>query len=310
MQNIITVGERHGLLIVFLNVLLSQGGLPLPVVPTLMTVAALARQNPYQITQIILAGVSGALIADAALYWCGLHYGQRFLALLCRLSFSPDFCVRRTEEVVARGGSWALLVGKFIPGLSLIAVAMAGVTKMPVLAFLLLDGIGRLLFISAVVALGVLFQDAITSMLSTLTQLGTIGGLVVLAAIGLYLLTKWWRRRLFIRQLRMDRITVAELRKLIDDGQKIVILDVRPKEIRAQEGSIPGAVSAHPGDINLALQTYLRDMDVVVYCACPNEESAATAAKHLRQAGFKKIRPLLGGIDAWVQAGHPIERPS
>src|SRR5260221_6484198 len=78
MQNIITVGERHGLLIVFLNVLLSQGGLPLPVVPTLMTVAALARQNPYQITQIILAGVSGALIADAALYWCGLIYSRPF----------------------------------------------------------------------------------------------------------------------------------------------------------------------------------------------------------------------------------------
>ena len=58
------------------------------------------------------------------------------------------------------------------------------------------------------------------------------------------MLTKWWRRRLFIRQLRMHRITVAELRKLIDDGQEIVILDVRPKEIRAQEGTIPGAVSA------------------------------------------------------------------
>jgi membrane protein DedA with SNARE-associated domain/rhodanese-related sulfurtransferase len=309
MQNVIIVAERHGLLIVFLNALLSQGGLPLPLVPTLMTVAALARQSPYQITQIILAGVSGALIAEVALYWCGLHYGQRFLGLLCRLSFSPDFCVRRTEQVFARVGSWSLLLAKFIPGLSLITVAMAGVAKMPVLAFLLLDGIGSLLFISAVVALGLLFQDAITSMLSTLTDLGKIGGLIVLAAIGLYLLTKWWRRRLFIRQLRMDRITVAELRKLIDDGQEIVILDVRPKEIRAQEGTIPGAVSAHPADIDPAVKAYPREMEIVVYCACPNEESAATAAKHLKQAGFKKIRPLLGGINAWVQAGHPIERP-
>jgi membrane protein DedA with SNARE-associated domain len=158
MQNVITIAERHGLLIVFLNVLLSQGGLPLPVVPTLMTVAALARQSPYQITQVIFAGVSGALIAEVALYWCGLHYGQRFLALLCKLSFSPDFCVRRTEQVFARVGSWSLLVAKFIPGLSLIAVAMAGVTKMPVLAFLLLDGIGSVLFISAVVALFYYFK--------------------------------------------------------------------------------------------------------------------------------------------------------
>jgi membrane protein DedA with SNARE-associated domain/rhodanese-related sulfurtransferase len=309
MQNVITIAERHGLLVVFLNVLLSQSGLPLPVVPTLMTVAALARQGPYQITQIILAGISGALIAELALYWCGLQYGQRFLGLLCKLSFSPDFCVRRTEEVFARLGSWSLLFAKFIPGLSLITVAMAGITKMPVLYFLLLDGIGGLLFVSAAVALGLLFQDTITSILSTLTNLGKVGGLIVLTAIGLYLLIKWWRRRLFIRQLRMDRITVAELRKLIEDGQEVVILDVRPKKIRAEEGTLPGAVSAHPADSDPALKSYPREMEIVVYCACPNEASAATAAKHLRQAGFKKIRPLLGGIDAWVQAGHPIERP-
>jgi membrane protein DedA with SNARE-associated domain/rhodanese-related sulfurtransferase len=309
MQNVITIAERHGLLIVFFNFLLSQGGLPLPAVPTVMTLAALARQNPYQIAQIILAGISGALIAELALYWCGRHYGQRLLGLLCRLSFSPDFCVRRTEEVFARVGSWSLLFSKFIPGLTLITVAMAGITKMSVIAFLLLDGIGVVLFISTAVTLGVLFHDAITSVLLTLANLGKIGrsnrpgrnccvcaDKMVAAAI--------------IYQLRMDRITVAELRKLIDDGQEIVILDVRPKEVRTQEGTIPGAVSARPADTDPALKGYSRDKEIIVYCACPNEASAATAAKHLKQAGFKKIRPLLGGIDAWVQAGHPVERPS
>ena len=248
MQNVITIAERHGLLIVFLNFLLSQGGLPLPAVPTVMTVAALARQSPYQIAQIILAGISGALIAELALYWCGRHYGQRFLGLLCRLSFSPDFCVRRTEEVFARIGSWSLLFSKFIPGLTLITVAMAGVTKMPLVAFLLLDGLGAILFISAAVALGVIFHDAITSVLLTLANLGKIGGIIVLAAIVIYALTRWWRRQLFIRQLRMDRITVAELRKLIDDGQEIVILDVRPKEIRAQEGTMKWTPDLGPVD--------------------------------------------------------------
>jgi rhodanese-related sulfurtransferase len=130
----------------------------------------------------------------------------------------------------------------------------------------------------------------------------------VFAAIILYVLTKWLRRRLFIRQLRMDRITVAELRKLIDNGQRLLILDVRPKEISKQEGMIPGAVSAHPTDIDPIVKNYPREMEIVVYCACPNEESAATAAKHLKKAGFKKIRPLLGGIEAWVGAAYPIER--
>jgi membrane protein DedA with SNARE-associated domain/rhodanese-related sulfurtransferase len=308
MQHLINIVEQHTLLIVFFNVLLSRGGLPLPVLPTLLTAAALAAGRPDQIGEIILAGIGGTLVADFALFWCGLRYGQRFLALLCRVSFSPDLCVRRTTAVYTRMGWWSLPFAKFIPGLSLIAVAMAGVSKMPVLAFLLLDGLGALLFVSASVALGVIFQNAITSVLSTLAEFGMLGNLAVVAALALYLLTKWWRRQLFIRQLRMNRITVAELRKLIEDGEELVILDVRPKEIRAQDGIIPGAIAAHPEDIDPIVRDYSRDLEIIVYCACPNEESAATAAKHLKQAGFKKIRPLLGGIDAWVDAGHPIER--
>ena len=308
MQHLIAIAERHGLLIVFLNVLLARGGLPLPIIPTLMAAAALARQSPYQVSEVVFAGLSGSLVAELALYWCGLRYGQRFLGLLCRVSFSPDFCVRQSETMFAKVGPWSLLLAKFIPGLSLVPVAMAGVTRMSVLAFVLLDGIGTLLFVGAVVALGLIFQNAITSVIATLADLGALGGAAVFAAIGLYALVKWWRRRLFIRQLRMDRITVAELRSLMDDGREVVILDVRPKEVRAQDGIIPGAVAAHPDDIDPIVENYARDAEIVVYCACPNEESAATAAKHLKEAGFKRIRPLLGGIEAWVEAGHPIDR--
>jgi rhodanese-related sulfurtransferase len=78
----------------------------------------------------------------------------------------------------------------------------------------------------------------------------------------------------------------------IDEGQKLVILDVRPKEARMQDGIIPGAVPAQPEDIDPVVATYSRELEIVVYCACPNEESAAMAAKHLK----------------WVQAGQPVER--
>ena len=308
MQHLISSVEQHVLVLVFLNALLTQAGLPLPVVPTLMTAAAIAGQNSFQVAEIVLAGVSGALIGDLVPYWCGRRYGGRVLGLLCRVSFSPDFCVRQTETVFAKVGPWSLVFAKFLPGLSIIAVAMAGVTRMSVLTFLLFDGIGGVLYVGAAVALGLLFQNAIADALSTLANLGEFGVLAALGVVGLYMLAKWLRRRMFIRQLRMDRITVAELRRLIDDGQSPVILDVRPPDVRAQEGIIPGANSAHAADIDPDITNYSREREIVVYCACPNEESAATAAKHLKQAGFKKIRPLLGGIDAWVQAGHRLER--
>ena len=307
MQHILAIAERHGLLIVFLNVLIGRAGVPLPIIPTLLTAAALAKQSPYQIGEVIAAGVGGALVAELALYCCGRRYGRRFLGLLCRISLSPDFCVRQTETMFAKAGAWSLLFAKFVPGLSLIAVTLAGVTGMPAAAFLALDGLGSLFYVGAIVALGVMFQNAIASVVATLVEFGAFGAVIVVAAIGLYVLIKWWQRRLFIRQLRMDRITVDELRNLMAAGGPLLILDVRAKEVR-QDGMIPGAVSAHPEDIDPIVHDYGRDLEIVVYCDCPNEEAAATAAKHLKQAGFKKIRPLLGGIDGWIEAGHPVER--
>lgn len=308
MQHVVTIVEHHGLLLLFLSVFIARVGSPLPLIPVLMTAGALAGRNPEQLAEIILASLGASLVAELCLYWFGLRYGQQFLGWLCKISFSPDFCVRQTQMVFTKVGPWSLVFAKFLPGLSLISVAMAGVVRMSVLTFFLLNGLGTLLFVILFVALGVIFQQAIASALATLTELGTYGILAIVAALALYAIFKWWRRILFIRQLRMDRITVPELRELMDGGNELVILDVRPRDVRAQDGIIPGAISAHPEDIDPIVKGYSLDTEIIVYCACPNEASAATAAKHLKRAGFKKIRPLLGGIEAWVQAGHPIER--
>lgn len=282
-------------------------GLPLPVIPVLITAGALAGRNTAQLTEIILVSFGASVAGELGLYWVGLRYGQRFLGWLCKISFSPDLCVRQTEMVFTKLGPWSLIFAKFLPGLSLISVAMAGVVRMSVLTFFLLNGLGELLFVIIFVALGVIFQRAIASVLATLKELGTFGIFAIVAALALYSILKWWRRILFIRQLRMDRITITELLELINAGKELVILDVRPRDVRAHDGIIPGAVSAHPEDIDPVIKSYSLDTEIIVYCACPNEASAATAAKHLKRAGFKKIRPLLGGIEAWAQAGHPVE---
>jgi rhodanese-related sulfurtransferase len=49
-----------------------------------------------------------------------------------------------------------------------------------------------------------------------------------------------------------------------------------------------------------------RDRDIILYCTCPSEASAARVAKVLMNRGFKRVRPLQGGLEAWVAAGHPV----
>ena len=122
MQHAITVIEQHTLFLVFLSNLVARGGLPLPIVPILVAAGALAAQKPDQIIQIIIASVGGSLLAELWLYWFGVRYGQRFLVLLCKMSLSPDFCVRQTETVFTKLGPWSLIFAKFLPGLSLISV--------------------------------------------------------------------------------------------------------------------------------------------------------------------------------------------
>ena len=95
--------------------------------------------------------------------------------------------------------------------------------------------------------------------------------------------------------------------RLLDNENKPLLLDVRSRAARA-DGIIPGAIPAHPTEMHPTLAHYDRNAEIVVYCACPNEATAAVAAKHLKAAGFKKIRPLLGGHrslgQSRAQAGH------
>jgi membrane protein DedA with SNARE-associated domain/rhodanese-related sulfurtransferase len=307
MENAILLLERYGLLVVFVNLLLTEGGLPVPAYPTLATAGAMMGASSLDATALLGTAVTASLLADVAWFWNGRRNGRRILRALCRLSMSPDSCVRQTESLFAKFGVWSLLFAKFFPGMTNITVALAGVTKTPPALFLLLDLIGAFLFVGVPIGLGWLFRDAIADVLATIADLGLIGILAVVVALGLYLGVRWWQRQTFIKQLMMDRITIDQLIALIDDGQDPLILDVRPPEVRRQEGIIPGAVPAHPADAGTAMEGFSRDREVVVYCSCPNEASAAVACLHLRKAGFTKIRPLAGGTQAWVDAGRQLQ---
>ena len=305
---IIELIAEYGLLLVFLNVLVEQAGLPLPAVPTLVVAGALSSLGRLPLSAVVLVALLACLISDFAWYLAGRRYGASVMRTLCRISLSPDSCVKQSELRFQRWRGQILLIAKFVPGLSTIAPPLMGAMKLRPPIFMLLDGLGSLLWIGLVVGLGYAFSQQIDRVLFALASAGTIAVEVLVALLLAYVIVKWWQRKRLLLSLRLARITVDELHRLIEDGKRPVVVDVRSQAARlADNRIIPGALMANLNGIDQALHQVPIDQDVVIYCSCPNEVSAAKAAKGLLMQGYRKVRPLLGGLDAWADAGYDIE---
>jgi rhodanese-related sulfurtransferase len=136
---------------------------------------------------------------------------------------------------------------------------------------------------------------------------GTALGLMALLLI-VYLAFKWWERRRFYAALEMARISVADLHAQMSGGQSPVIVDVRSPTAQGIDlRRIPGALHVPLQEVERHMGELPRDSEIVLYCNCPNEASAAQAARVLLNHGFHRVRPLGGGLDAWVAAGFSVE---
>ena len=299
--------EHAGIAVVFLFVFVEQVGLPIPAYPFLIIAGAWSAQGGAPYAFILAAAVAACLVADLGWYVTGNRLGSRVLRAMCRVSLEPDSCVSDTERMFTRFGPRVLTFAKFVPGLAAVSTAMSGVVGASLALFVFYDVIGATLWAGAGIALGVIFRDAVDSVFAELATLGRIGAFIILAIFAAFLALKWWRRRQFFQELRGSRISVEELQRLRETGGSLIVIDARPSASRARDGMIPGAV---------AFEALIKDGsgtryagEAVVYCACPNEATAARIAKQLLALGFHPVRPLAGGIHAWVDAGLAIERP-
>jgi membrane protein DedA with SNARE-associated domain/rhodanese-related sulfurtransferase len=299
---------RHGLALIFANVLLEQLGVPLPAIPTLIVAGALAADGALSAPAVFGVAFTASMIGDCAWYIAGRRYGRRVMTTLCRISLSPDSCVRQTENHFERWGGLTLALGKFIPGLATIAPPLAGAMRIRWQSFLLLNGAGTALWAAAPIALGMLFHAQIERLVDRLQDLGAMALEAAGALLAAYVAFKWWERRRFYRMLRVARITAEELRHLLDSGKRPVIIDVRSRAERELDPrSIPGARAFEVEELEKLIDSLPADRDVIFYCTCPNEASAARAAKRLIDRGYTRARPLRGGLDAWIAAGYSIE---
>jgi membrane protein DedA with SNARE-associated domain/rhodanese-related sulfurtransferase len=306
-QQLLSSIGHYGLFIVFINVLVEQIGLPVPAVPTLVIAGTLAADGQLPPAALFFWSVAACLIADCGWYFIGQTYGIRVLKLLCRISLEPDSCVSQTQTRFERWGINSLVVAKFIPGLAIIAPPLAGAMRIGWGRFIALSAAGAALWVGTAMAAGVLFRAQIAVMLRHLGEIGSAAALIVGAALAMYIGFKWWERVRFFKSLRMARIDVAELYELLQAGAEPIIVDVRSPTARALEPRwIPGALHVPLEEIAKHIKDLPRDREIVLYCACPSEASAARVARVLMNHGFKKVRPLHGGLDAWRAAGYAV----
>jgi membrane protein DedA with SNARE-associated domain/rhodanese-related sulfurtransferase len=298
---------KHGAPVLLIAVFVEQMGLPLPSLPWMLAAGALSATGEFNLPFGIGIVVIACVTADIFWFCLGRYRGRQVMNFLCRITIEPDSCVRRTENMFTRYGMWAVVVAKFVPGLNTMAPPLAGMSGVNAGRFIATDAIGSLLYGSCFIVLGFLFKDEIEKVTAAIASIGGSALALVAGLVAFYLGYKYLRRRLVLRELRMARITAAELREKQAAGEDLVILDLRSDaELEQDPSLIPGAMRAGVGDLEKWHHEIPRDCDVIVYCSCPNEVTSARVALLLRRKGITRVRPLLGGIDAWRENDYPL----
>lgn len=266
MQSVIDFIVRHGTVVVFAAVLGEQLGLPVPAVVVLLATGAAIGTGDLSPGPAMAAAVIAALIGDLVWYELGARRGRSVLGALCRLSLEPDTCIRKTERVYERYGVAALVFAKFVPGLSTVAPPLAGVVGISRPRFLLLDAVGAFAWAGAYFGAGWIFHRQIEWLAGAVSEL-TRSALGAALVIGLgYVGFKYIGRRRLLRELRLARVTPAELQPLLEGAEVPVVIDMRG-EREWIEGALPGALRFSADEMESVVPALAGKRDVVLYCS-------------------------------------------
>jgi len=299
-MDLIDLVARWGLPLVLAAVILEQGGLPLPAAPLLVVAGALADAGPLRAEQLLGIAVFGCLLADHVWFVIGRAHGRSVLGAVCRLSLSPDTCVRQTDDLIKRHGAPLLLVAKFIPGVSAVAIPTAAAMGMRYRRFLPFDVAGSLISkAGAYLGAGMIFSREVSRVLDSMSVIGAWSLVIFAGLIVAYVLAKLLRRRGLRRLHKLVRISPEEAVHLLAREPDVLIVDARSSLARENDPRpLPRSILAGDGPLVEALPADARNRTVITFCTCPNEASAALLAEELIKAGYDRVRVLTGGTAA------------
>ncbi|MFT6751658.1 MAG: membrane protein DedA with SNARE-associated domain [Candidatus Azotimanducaceae bacterium] len=258
----------HGYTVVFIWVALDQAGLPLPAIPLMLAAGALVGMGQLSLPLILLTCVIAAVPIDAFWFWLGRLRGTRVLHLLCILSLEPDFCVKDTQSLFRKLGPMSVVIAKFMPGLQTLAPPMSGLTGMNLWLFLALDTLGTLIWASIFLSFGYYFHTELELLAERIAEAGLIAGIVTVTLVTTYFSWKLVKRRQFLKNLQMRRMTPDEVKMRIQQGDDLKILDLRHDyDVNSIPHLLPGALRVPMESIELHHRRIPKDSDIVLYCS-------------------------------------------
>ena len=224
--------EHDALWLVAINTLLHEIGVPFPLTPTVLWAGAGAMSGGAHPLAVVAIVVVATLLGNSLWFAAGRRYGSTTLRFLCRLSLSADSCVTRTEQSFGRWGGSSIVVGRFIPGASLLATPLAGALGMSWSRFIALSTVGTGLWALTVVGAGMLLHqelDAAIRVLDAFTQeaIATIVALVAMCIVWI-----WWKRTRTADKRELRRIAVDEVYAPTDQSEAPVLMRSPPVERR------------------------------------------------------------------------------
>lgn len=257
---------RHPYIVLFLSGLLERTGVPLLLSPILVAAGVLAAGGQARLDVLVWVTLVACVVGDTLWFEMGRRYGDSVLSFLCRISLEPDSCVRRSKVLFDKGTDRTLFFSKWIPGISHIIPSIAGVAGIRRERFLFTNTLGSFFWIVVMILAGYIPVQRLHPE-RLVPEIGPAALEGILALLVLNLVLKYVQKERFIKQLAKVRIEPEELKRRLDEGESVVILDLRHAlDSISDPRVIPGAVRILPEEVEENAGTLPRGAEIILYC--------------------------------------------
>lgn len=184
---------------VFLALIGTGLGVPIPEDIILITGGVIAARSD-DLFPMIAVGMAGVLTGDLIIYGAGYLYGETLLKKRPFVWLVTPARLRKVRGYYRKYGYWAIFISRFLAGLRATSFLMAGLSHVPAPIFFLADGMAALISVPLLVFLGYYFSDNIQAVTDKVKEVQEDTLLVAAVLIPLFLLYRWWRRKVAKRR--------------------------------------------------------------------------------------------------------------